>query len=287
VEEVAVLVVAGYLGSGKTTLVNQVLRSPAAPRTAVVVNDFGAVGIDEHLISGCDGDVIALANGCICCTYGASLTGTLLDLLERDEALRLVIIETSGVADPTEVVRQSSLPGFVRARVVTVVDAEDVRRRASDRFVGRTVLGQIAAAGLLVLNKVDLVPSEAALAEVRTFLDAVAPSIPVVEAVHGSVPLLTLLHAAVHGSIGVDVDEAAPSERGHGHVSWSWSHPGPIGREPFEKFLADLPTTVVRAKGIVTFADALSTRVEFHCVGGRIEVRSAGMWAGPCSSGLW
>ena len=124
---VPVVLVAGFLGAGKTTVVNHLLAHAGGKRIAAVVNDFGAINIDAELITGATDGVVSLSNGCICCSLGSDLLRTLATLLRRDPQPELIVIETSGVADPTEVVRNLMDPVIWREApletVLCVVDA--------------------------------------------------------------------------------------------------------------------------------------------------------------------
>ena len=150
-------VIGGFLGAGKTTLLNRLLAGVEGRRFAVLVNDFGALDIDGKLIARHGGDTIALANGCVCCTIGDSLVETVLKLLERPETIDHIVVEASGVADPGRIADLGVLDERLsRDGVVVVADADQVRARAADKRVGDTVLRQLQAADLIVLNKVDL-----------------------------------------------------------------------------------------------------------------------------------
>ena len=127
-------VVGGWLGAGKTTLVNHLLRHAGGRRIAVLVNDFGEVSIDADLIEGADGGVLSLAGGCMCCSWGEDLFGTLARVRARDPAPDVLLVETSGVAQPGAVARLLRLaPGIQVEAVVVLVDAETVHERAADR----------------------------------------------------------------------------------------------------------------------------------------------------------
>src|SRR5207344_1906043 len=172
-------VIGGFLGAGKTTLLNRLLRRDSGRRFAVMVNDFGALDIDSRLVVDHGGDTIALANGCLCCSIGDSLVTTLLALLERPQRFDHIVVEASGVADPGRIADLAVLdPRLVRDGVIVVVDAETVRQRAEDRRVGDTIARQLAAADLLVLNKIDLAHDLPAL---RAWLGAQSRA-PVLEA---------------------------------------------------------------------------------------------------------
>jgi G3E family GTPase len=182
------IVLGGWLGAGKTTLVNRLLRAAGGRRIAVLVNDFGEAGIDADLIESRDGSVMNLAGGCVCCAIGSDLLEALIALPRKGVPFDLVLVETSGVALPASVARAARLaPGVEVEGVVVLVDAETVRARADDRHVGDMVRQQLAEADLLLLNKVDLL-DDAALPPLRAWLSRIAPRAPIVETAHADVP---------------------------------------------------------------------------------------------------
>jgi len=198
------IVLGGYLGAGKTTLLNHLLRHAQGRRIAVMVNDFGDIGIDADLIESTDGEVMNLSGGCICCSVGSDLVAALMTLPQRVPPPDLVLIETSGVALPGSVARGARLaPGIEIDAVVVLVDAETLRIRANDRHVGDTVMQQLAEADLLVLNKIDLV-DKPALDATRHWLAGIAPHARLIESVEAGLPAELILGLA-------DESEASPS----------------------------------------------------------------------------
>ncbi|MBL0087873.1 MAG: GTP-binding protein [Ideonella sp.] len=197
-------VIGGYLGAGKTTLVNQLLRQADGERIAVLVNDFGALNIDADLIVGQDGEVLSLAGGCVCCSFGSDLVGTLAGLQRRAQPPQRVLIETSGVGLPAAVARSARLaPGLHLEGIVVVADALTLRAQATDRYVGDTVRQQLADADLLLLNKADAI-APAALAELRTWLRRMAPQAACAACVQAQVPA-----DLVYGTLPAPSDDGA------------------------------------------------------------------------------
>jgi len=169
------VVLGGYLGAGKTTLVNRLLRQAAGPaprRIAVLVNDFGEVAIDADLVVGAEGDVLSLAGGCVCCAIGADLVGALRQVAARAPPPQAVLVETSGVGLPAAVARTAALVPELRVEnIVVVADAAALRRQADQRYVGSTVRRQLHEADLVLIAKADLVAAPA-LAELQAWLPA-------------------------------------------------------------------------------------------------------------------
>jgi G3E family GTPase len=259
-------VIGGFLGAGKTTLLNRLLRGETGRRFAVMVNDFGALDIDSRLVVDHGGDTIALANGCLCCTIGDSLVATLLSLLEQPGRFDHIVVEASGVADPGRIADLAVLdPRLVRDGVIVVVDAETARQRAGDRRVGDTVTRQLAAADLLLLNKIDLADD---LPAMRDWLSMQSRA-PVLEARHADVSMDMLFGLE---RLGVPAAADAPDA----FASWSYEWLAPVERGIV---LGLLHTAgVLRAKGIVRFAEMPARRSVIHLVGRRLDIADSEPW---------
>src|SRR5262249_22014967 len=151
-------VLTGFLGAGKTTLLNRILNGNHGLRVAVLVNDFGSINIDAELVVGVESDVISLANGCVCCSVRDDLIEAVLRVLDRPERPEYVLLEASGVAEPSGIAAPFGSAAFrdrIRLDSITcVVDAEQVFAAPEQMHLK---LWQIGFADLLILNKVDLV----------------------------------------------------------------------------------------------------------------------------------
>src|SRR5512143_3008828 len=188
---VPILLVTGYLGAGKTTVVNRLLANAEGRRIAAVVNDFGAINIDAELIAGASDGVVSLANGCICCSLEGDLLRTLSTLLRRDPRPEFIVIETSGVADPSDIVRNLMDPMIWREApletVLCVVDATTPAATLNDALLR----SQLRAADVVALSKVALVDA-ARRAELADAVRALRPGVVLVDALHGEVPAALL-----------------------------------------------------------------------------------------------
>lgn len=174
--QIPVTVLTGYLGAGKTTLLNRILTENHGQRYAVIVNEFGEVGIDNDLLVESDEEIFEMNNGCICCTVRGDLIRTVQNLMKRKGAFDAIIVETTGVADPAPVAQTFFMDEDVRAAakldaVVTVVDARHVLRRLEDTEEAED---QIAFADVILINKTDLV-SEEELAVVEARIRLINP----------------------------------------------------------------------------------------------------------------
>ncbi|MGB0560815.1 MAG: CobW family GTP-binding protein [Spirulinaceae cyanobacterium] len=153
-----VTIITGFLGSGKTTLLNHILSNQAGVKTAVLVNEFGEIGIDNELIISTDDDMVELSNGCICCTINEDLVNAVYRVLERDDKVDYLVVETTGLADPLPVALTflgTELRDMTRLdSIVTLVDCENF---SLDLFNSEAAMSQITYGDVILLNKIDLV----------------------------------------------------------------------------------------------------------------------------------
>src|ERR1700710_472352 len=175
-QKIPVTVLTGYLGAGKTTLLNRILSENHGKKYAVIVNEFGEIGIDNDLIIGADEEVFEMNNGCVCCTVRGDLVRILEGLMKRKGKFDAIIVETTGLADPAPVAQTFFVDESVGRKtrldaVVTVADAKWLKDRLRD---GPEAKNQIAFADVIILNKTDLV-SAAELDEVEGRIRAINP----------------------------------------------------------------------------------------------------------------
>jgi G3E family GTPase len=161
-ERVPVTILTGFLGAGKTTLLNRILTAEHGRRVAVIVNEFGEVGIDHHLLISSEQEIVEMSNGCICCTVRGDLLRSLFQLLEHRSKFDTLMIETTGLADPAPVVQTFFVDERIKSEfqlngVVTVVDSKHISQQIDHSTEARE---QIAFADLVLLNKLDLISPE-------------------------------------------------------------------------------------------------------------------------------
>ena len=254
-------VIGGYLGAGKTTLLNHLLHNSEGRRFALLINDFGAINIDAQLIATKTDRQINLTNGCICCSLSDGFAEA-LDSLLAGEAPEHIVVEASGVADVNKLSHYGYGQGLTLAGVVVVADAETVMQKAQDRYVAQTVRRQLAAADLIVLNKVDLV-TDAQSARVVDWLQTQWPGVPVVSAVRGELPAALLL----------GIRSSAPDLPMHydheSYCAWSFTSPEPLSEAGAQSLVHGLGPDVLRAKGLLQLDDG--SVLEVQRVGQRLE----------------
>jgi G3E family GTPase len=309
---VPMTILSGFLGAGKTTVLNHILHGNHGLKIAVLVNDFGAINIDAQLVVGVEGEMVQLSNGCICCTIRGDLLKETLKLLERAEPPEYILIETSGVSDPIAVANTFLIPELyplIRLdSILVVVDADQLF--SLDRTNTELALDQIGIADIVILNKVDLVtPAELQL--IKDHLGAIIPNVRILETTYGQVPLELVLGMGqydperVHHREERDIHvHGADEEAGHEHEhhvhgehdaahdhhhhehtdhtlifsTWSWETDMPLALLPLRDALDQLPNTIYRAKGVMHLKEAPENRVIFQLVGKRASLIVGEAW---------
>ena len=250
-----VTVIGGFLGAGKTTYLNHLLRN-ASGRYAVLVNDFGAVNIDAALIARHDGETMTLANGCVCCSIGSGFLDTLGRVLDRSVAFDHIIIEASGVGDPWRIAEIALIePSLQLNAVIVLADASRIASLLDDARVGDTVRGQFDRANLVLLTKVDLL-DRSAVDAARGIITGLRPGIPIVETTEHTLPGLpdgvfkpVSRFAATH---------AVRSDHEQDFRRWSYARSGAFDRDALAEALKALPPQLLRLKGPCRIADDAS-----------------------------
>lgn len=251
-----VTVISGYLGAGKTSLVNHLLRHAGGRRIMVMVNDFGALNIDADLLESADDDTLTLSNGCICCTMGTELLYALSDALDRRPRPDCLVIEASGVAQPDKIAAAAHAEPEMRyCGIVAMADAANIAALVADRRIGPQVAQQLGAADLVLVTKTDLAPLDGAKKTLARLTRA-----PVLAAPRGAGPVDLILDAPARAPQPV----AAGAD--HGALYRSWSATGGRGtRAALEAFLRDPPEGLYRFKGRMRLTEGGA--VEAHLVG--------------------
>lgn len=264
---VRILLVTGFLGAGKTTVVNHLLAHAEGRRIAAVVNDFGAINIDAELIAGASEGVVSLANGCICCSLEGDLLRTLSTLLRRDPKPDYIVIETSGVADPAEIVRNLMDPVILReAPLETVLCVMDASTPPAtlDEALQRS---QLRVADIVALTKLDLA-DEGAGARMREAIRAQRVPAVVVDARHGEIPSALLFPATVDRAPAPrDPGPKRPAEERFETLSWTSDQPLSLPR--LQQAIGRLAPRLARAKGLFETIEQPGRMMVFQFAGGR------------------
>jgi len=271
---VPVMLVTGFLGAGKTTVVNHLLAHAGGRRIAAVVNDFGAINIDAELITGASDGVVSLGNGCICCSLQGDLLRTLAVLLRRDPRPELIVIETSGVADPTDVVRNLMDPVIWREApletVLCVVDATTPVAMLDDALLR----SQIRASDVVALSKVDLADA-ADQARVREAVRAMRPAAVLVDALHGEIPAALLFPSDVDRA-PVTREPGRPRPAADRFETLSWTSEHPLSLPRLQQAIGRLAPKLARAKGLFATVEQPGRSIVFQFAGGRATLAPGG-----------
>ncbi|WP_439408475.1 CobW family GTP-binding protein [Bradyrhizobium sp. DASA03076] len=263
---VPILLVTGFLGAGKTTVVNHLLAHAEGRRIAAVVNDFGAINIDAELIADASDGVVSLANGCICCSLEGDLLRTLSTLLRRDPRPEYIVIETSGVADPADIVRNLMDPVILREApletVLCVIDAA-TPAAALDDALQRS---QLRVADIVALSKLDLA-GEGAGARMREAVRAQRVPAVVVDARHGEIPSALLFPASDRAPAPREPGPKRPAEERFETLSWTSDHQLSLPR--LQQVIGKLAPKLARAKGLFETVEQPGRQMVFQFAGGR------------------
>lgn len=219
-----VTIITGFLGSGKTTLLNHILNNQEGLKTAVLVNEFGEIGIDNELIISSGDDIVELSNGCICCTINDELLDSVYRVLERQDKIDYLVVETTGLADPLPVALTflgTELRDLTRLdSIVTVVDSENY---SLDLFNSEAAYSQILYGDIILLNKTDLVgTTDVDLLEAK--IRGIKDGTRILRTAHGRAPLSLILSVGLFDS-GQYYDQAeAQEDHDHDHAHGAHSH---------------------------------------------------------------
>ena len=259
-------VLGGFLGSGKTTLLNRLLNLTKETRYAVLVNDFGELNIDERLITAHDGETIALANGCMCCSMADGFVSALTTVMERADQFDQTIVEASGVSNPGRIMDIAKLdPGLSPNGAIVLVDAPQFLNQLTDSLIRDAVLTQVKEADILLINKANLA-SQTTVEAVRETLNKHHSDCALLINDQDNFDPRPLFDSMRMASSIAEKDMAlvgtkATSDHGHGHThdqfhSCVLQHSKPLDRHIFESWATALPPSVIRGKGVISFTES-------------------------------
>ncbi len=289
-----ITIISGFLGSGKTTLLNHILKNQVGIKTAVLVNEFGEIGIDNELIIKTAEDMIELNNGCICCTINGELLNTVSKILDRPEKIDYLIVETTGLADPLPVA-MTFAGGDLREKVrldsiITLIDADNFDFDLKNSSVAYS---QILYGDILLLNKCDLV-TDTHLKKIESHINGIKKEPRILRSINSEVGLQTIMSVGLFETdtfqfkqkMNKNQDSKDHSSHSHDHsshshdlinniegfTSISFETNEPFSLRKFQNFLDNqISQNVFRAKGILWFMESERKHV-FHLSGKRFSL---------------
>ena len=282
-----ITIISGFLGSGKTTLLNHILKNQVGIKTAVLVNEFGEIGIDNELIIKTAEDMIELNNGCICCTINGELLNTVSKILDRPEKIDYLIVETTGLADPLPVA-MTFAGGDLREKVrldsiITIIDADNFDFDLKNSSVAYS---QILYGDILLLNKCDLV-TDTHLKKIEQHINGIKKEPRILRSINSEVGLQTIMSVGLFETDTFQFKEKMISNQdshdhsSHSHdlinniegfTSISFETNEPFSLRKFQNFLDNqISQNVFRAKGILWFMESERKHI-FHLSGKRFSL---------------
>ena len=287
-QPIPITIISGFLGSGKTTLLNHIITNQQGIKIAVLVNEFGEIGIDNELIVKTEEEMIELTNGCICCSINGELLEAIEKLINNNKNLDYIIIETTGLADPLPVAMTllgSELRDKTRLdSIITLIDVENFNNVVLESSIGRS---QIIYGDILLINKCDLV-SNKDIEDTIYKVKEIKNDARILKSIKGNIPLNLLLSVGLFETDAIN-NKTSNQQHSHKHdhshdhlkeedhkiedfLSISFKTKEPFSLRKFQYFLDNqLKSNVFRAKGILWFIESERRHV-FHLAGKRISI---------------
>ena len=275
---IPIILIGGYLGSGKTTYLNRLLSEANGRKLAVMVNDFGTINIDASLVAGSTDDVVALQNGCICCSMAMGMQSAILKVMKREEKPEAIVVEASGVANPGEVAKilgdEAMRPYASLELVISMLDCQNIDAYKPAEMA--LIREQLRYSGIVMLTKMDQASSEN-VATAKTLIRDTNSGAVIIED-YQKILNLDLLLGTKREAIELDEKSSLSTNANDLFKSWNYSSNEPMSEVEFQQVLNELPPETVRGKGFLNLKDYPAVRFEFQMVGKTAQVQPKGEW---------
>ena len=252
--QVTFTVIGGFLGAGKTSLLNNMLAQASDTRFAVLVNDFGALNIDQSLIKSADSQIMQLSNGCICCSLAGGLVDAMITLMRHRDSIDHILIEASGVSYPRRIMDFARIdPDLRPGMTLVLVDAANLASQRNDPRLAEVIAAQMDGADMFLLTKNDIA-SEGEIADAHSYLTATQPLAPVLAARADDAEILAMLLTEARDKPQAAPDMSMPHD---GFISMALTADGIIDDPAFRRTCASVSGEIIRGKGFVHFSNGL------------------------------
>lgn len=270
-------IISGFLGAGKTTLLNNILNTDSGYKFLVIVNDFGDISLDDKIIS--NDDVITFANGCVCCSLGENFIDSLMNMLRKNNHFDHIIIEASGISDPTSIAEVAHIiPEVSLSSILTVIDSVSFLKKQSDRRLQETIENQLLSSSHILINKCDISNTEE-ITKITKWLSENRYRQPVYKTVNAFIPIDFFINSPLARNENKIQHQNPNYVHNPSHTSFfktiTITRNSPYNKQDFVENIRKISNYFLRIKGIVYFHDFPNQAFILNVVNDDIDIKIA------------